>query len=400
MALADLDVMLNDVSYHMARSQLSRQLSGNSSNGSTTIRKRAAKVTKANSVGNSPHAINRRKTIAPHTRMRNSSGLQHEAARTQDHNSWHSNGDDDRQRGPERPMSWHPASTTLETPAETYLYHNLLRENVSSTHLANSGVIAPRYYTDFIMSNGSDFTHKEYDQSNLNYGISPLSNGTSSAYASADTATQSQFPNMPLSYGYGTCTSGTSQTQDFSHVSAMFPTYIAPSSPDFLPIQYPLDPWQEIDIDSTTRIQKKRSKELVGMGLYDHGNSTQSHALTQIAHLQREPLGKGLKLEETWQPPKGKQEEEEDDDDEEDDSSIDDAEDGSPMLLPGKDDIQATSYPTCSDLSDQTFFFENDDQYFNFLAFEKAMAVSEAAAAMTVSETTPVHAGTQFLEWF
>lgn len=74
---------------------------------------------------------------------------------------------------------------------------------------------------------------------------------------------------------------------------------------------------------------------LVGMGLYDtpdkfdedpqlnNYRSTVS-SLLGSSYRPQEPRGKGLKLEETWEPPKAEEEEEEDDDEDEDDEDDED----------------------------------------------------------------------------
>ena len=74
---------------------------------------------------------------------------------------------------------------------------------------------------------------------------------------------------------------------------------------------------------------------LVGMGLYDtpdkfdedpqlnNYRSTVS-SLLGSSYRPQEPRGKGLKLEETWEPPKAEEEEEEDDDEDDEDDEDDD----------------------------------------------------------------------------
>ena len=101
----------------------------------------------------------------------------------------------------------------------------------------------------------------------------------------------------------------------------------------------------------------KKSRELVGMGLYD-----------DTAKVQRESIGKTLKLEDSWQPSEKTKEVNdigvEDDHDEEYST---DEEDEEPAPLPGSSDLP-NEVPVFQDLSNQSFFFENDDSYGNLMA--------------------------------
>lgn len=124
------------------------------------------------------------------------------------------------------------------------------------------------------------------------------------------------------------------------------------ASTDFLPIQHPAH-GQEHDAEDEE--MEDSGKELVGMGLYDLPDSS-----LHWSSLQGEATGKGLKLEETWQPP----EEDEDDEDDGDDAS---SEDGEEELSPPSPAQQAPQVPTNmkpqtpSSMEGQSFFFEEDE---------------------------------------
>lgn len=95
------------------------------------------------------------------------------------------------------------------------------------------------------------------------------------------------------------------------HLST-YSTYTAPATPDFLAAP---------ETDTTPQrptLPRTNSKELVGMGLYD-GPDRYSWTLDNYMDTETTTrplsLGKGLKLEETWEPP---EEEDKTDDEEED----------------------------------------------------------------------------------
>ena len=138
----------------------------------------------------------------------------------------------------------------------------------------------------------------------------------------------------------------------------------------------------------TPVLERKKSKELVGLGLYD--DKKEEFLSTLNSESNRESLGKELKLEETWQPPKNEEEDEEA-------YSSDEAEEEEPEALGFINQAPVdpqTFYPTYGDLSNQSFFFNDDDQqlghdvpYVNYVALgpegpPKAQAVAETGNFM------------------
>lgn len=144
--------------------------------------------------------------------------------------------------------------------------------------------------------------------------------------------------------------------------------YASPTSPNILPIQYPSDFLQVQNEFISPHIVEKKSKELVGMGLYDDKNvgmfASLDHVGSEMSGLG-DSLGKGLKLEETWKPPGN-------DDDNDEGYSTDDAEEELP-IAPAPQEVQTHFVPVAGDLSNQTFFFENDEQYSDWAAFGQSM---------------------------
>lgn len=128
-------------------------------------------------------------------------------------------------------------------------------------------------------------------------------------------------------------------------------------SNDFLPIQHPA---VEQETNSVDEDMEDSGKELVGMGLYD----LPEPSLTWDSPVV-EATGKGLKLEETWQPPEDDDDEEEADQ-EADDASSDDGEEELPPPL-AKQEPEQLQVPvnikpqTPSSMEGQSFFFDEDD---------------------------------------
>jgi hypothetical protein len=119
--------------------------------------------------------------------------------------------------------------------------------------------------------------------------------------------------------------------------SNSFDNASAPPTPNnFLPIQHPDPPCNVEDPIPYTSLDDEEAdgEELIGMGLYDTPEKSaprdsqldQYRALmmTQLlgpGYNKNEPTGKGLKLEETWNPPRSDDGEDDDGEGEDDDSS-------------------------------------------------------------------------------
>ena len=139
---------------------------------------------------------------------------------------------------------------------------------------------------------------------------------------------------------------------------------------------------------------KAEGEELVGIGLYDREDrgfvSTLNSTSTKIPG--RSPPGKELKLQETWHPPSNEE------DDEESSEELEEAEE-LPTDTSTATEAQLALYPTYGDLSDQSFFinddadlYPGDDQYANYLALDNGLQVME--------QGKPPSAGTGDFLWF
>jgi hypothetical protein len=125
-------------------------------------------------------------------------------------------------------------------------------------------------------------------------------------------------------------------------------------SSDFLPIQHPAAQDEEMEEDSGER--------LVALGLYDLPEPSLSWNGLE------EATGKGLKLEETWQPPEDEDEDEEEEDgDVADDASSEASEEPSPPLPSVNDHTQQLQLPvhvkaqTPGSMDGQSFFFDDEE---------------------------------------
>lgn len=285
-------------------------------------------------------------------------------------------------------MSWHPGSRGFETSAEHFpasepVLKNTIAglENLTVTNISTPSHDPPQ--TSLPMDPSYCIT--DYSASYRPY-VSTMDGcyyyegaGTDgSAYPTYPLPGQMDYPIIPLPYSdYGSYSSIDLQGTGWSQPSTDFTSFPAPQTPDFLPIQYPPEPSQNVKVDPSPPIVKKKSKELVGMGLYDYPDQDSISSLNWLTRFseQRESMGKGLKLEETWQPPKdsdGEEDEAEDEAEEEEEAySTDEAdEDVLPIVSPTSEaSTQGNFYPAYGDLSNQTFFFD-DDPYANCIALQ------------------------------
>jgi hypothetical protein len=129
------------------------------------------------------------------------------------------------------------------------------------------------------------------------------------------------------------------------------------ASTDFLPIQHPTDSSAVEDEE-----MEDSGKELVGMGLYDLPDPSTSWGSSSLV----EGTGKGLKLEETWQPPVENEDEDEDAEGDADDASSDSdsVEELPATKAPSQLPITDGSKPRIPhNMNGQSFFFEEDETY-------------------------------------
>lgn len=339
--LSPYDTTITTMSPHTSTSHTARRFSRSYSSQPNS---HPYRVEKPRSNHNSPHTVERRRTttgaklyatLDDHYNMM--MGLTGDEATMED--------------VPEppttRPVSWHPSSGHFQVPRPAYE--------------SNEPVDYSRHYPESCRNSthGSDFYSMSARNSSYFEPVQSLQN--LSAAHESHRGSQDSDNSWP--------TQAYSQSSFSTPATDPMPWYLQEwarknqaqaqsqqGSADFLPIQHPTeqeDPAVDEDMEDS-------GKELVGMGLYDLPDPSD-----QWGSLQGEATGKGLKLEETWQPP-----EEEDDDEEEagegegegDDASSENDEEELPQPptehLPVPTDLKPQ---TPGSMEGQSFFFEEDE---------------------------------------
>jgi hypothetical protein len=297
---------------------------------------RSSRIEKPRSNHNSPRLLERRKTTSGTRRY----------ATLDDHFNmmFGTEGDDEvEEEKKERPFSWHPSSSHFPVPPrsstlahQTQPQHSSFQRSTSSRNSA--------YGDDFYSLSARNSMHSEQLLNYTSYVPSHESHRSSE-----DSESNWQTP------AYTTSCYSTPATepmpwylQEWARKNQASLENTGNGSSDFLPIQYPT-------VASSEDAEMEDGKELIGMGLYDAPESGFPWSSSRLA----EGTGKGLKLEETWQPP-------EDDDEEEDETSSDE---GSVEELPAaKENNQlpapASAKPNISgNMEGQSFFFDGDETY-------------------------------------
>lgn len=130
---------------------------------------------------------------------------------------------------------------------------------------------------------------------------------------------------------------------------------------DFLPAQHPPPEPQNSVGEEENQLERQKSRELIGMGLYDPPGST-----PLPFGFGRE--GKGLKLEEEWEPPEAPDDDDDDGNNEADQESSEEEEEEAPdppKLQEQQWGIQANIMPPPTNMSGMSFFFDDDDTITN-----------------------------------
>ncbi|KAI4198444.1 MAG: hypothetical protein LQ346_002768 [Caloplaca aetnensis] len=382
---ADIDAMLHDVSNRMARSQLFRRLSANSNNSSPNSRKVTARVIKPQSGNGNPHGVQRRRTTAaPATRSKAQTAQSFQIPQ-----QWLQPAPAVQQRMRQqglpttaRPMTWHPGSNHLENCSEeapanipsTFNTSVALQEASFLNHYNSQAQpsFASTIPQEFLWSDAS-LAHPSQP---INTGYPAPYDHDSSLYQPApyNHATQHPYQYSTGMYSYDQIDSAF-QTTDTSQVPSDYASYSIQHTPTLFSQPDASHPPSRVRCSDGPQLTKQRSKELVGLGLYDGPGrkelSTLNSSPDHIDQVFTISQGKGLKLEETWQPPNGNGEEAEQD------SSEDEIEE-MPQPASTQAEFQQTFIPTYGDLSNQSFFFESDDPYTDFMPFDQGFQVCQS----------------------
>jgi hypothetical protein len=250
-----------------------------------------------------------------------------------------------------RPVSWHPSSYQAPQqhhqptyPTSTFDFNSQAQYlNIPLTPSVYSGYTSP---SSTFSPLSMPYTGYEQQQAQQQYNFQNTS--------AAPQPTPSYAFSQPVTMGQQTQNYIAAPTQDvdqtmYSHfdwsnfATNGFESSTAPPTPDdFLPIQHPEPSFSAEESIPYHPLSDTEStgEDLIGLGLYDTPEAAKSPSpdpqldnyrslmMSQLlgsAYRRPEPVGKGLKLEETWNPPSEDEDDEDDDDD--DDEQDGEAED-------------------------------------------------------------------------
>lgn len=203
-----------------------------------------------------------------------------------------------------RPVSWHPASQVPQNYS-TYVDSTYQMYDVQPSPIVYSSYNSPT--STFSTLSGPIYGYEQQHYiPQVRHSYHPTS------------YTQQQINTLPLH----------SVQQDQEPMYAQDWNYFAahgfgdssttpPTPENFLPIQHPEPSLQEDSIPYQPLDDTDDGEELIGLGLYDTPETKSSHLDPQLDNYRAlmmaqmmgtpyrrpEPVGKGLKLEETWAPP-------------------------------------------------------------------------------------------------
>ncbi|CZT40987.1 uncharacterized protein RSE6_00665 [Rhynchosporium secalis] len=350
-----VDMLLNDVSKRMASSDITRSRGSIGQRASGNMR-----IVKPNSASNSPRGstgLYRRKTMMSEEAYRRRLAML-EQQHLLSSGGFTSNDGLQVHSRTTRPVSWHPSSQNPPQPQYQSTYQipqqnatELQMYDLSSNHAAYSGYASPS-------SNFSPMSmpFNGYEQPQYLYQDQTPSLHSKPTY-SVNHQQQYQYQEQP-SQSFVPQLSGNSDPTMYSHfdwnnfaTNGFENCSTAPPTPDnFLPIQHPEPSFPAEDSIPYHPLSEPESEgeELIGMGLYDAPDvkSTSSNpeldnyrALMMTGFLgtsygKVEASGKGLKLEETWNPPPSDDEDDEDEDDDEQDGEGEDDDEAPAIVVP------------------------------------------------------------------
>lgn len=410
----DHDAILQNVSSHVAGPEPLRRLSIHSSSTTNSSKRGTARITKQTSATNSPHSVQRRRTTANHTtrahpRIVHDSQYQTREQSLRNHLCLQGS------ISSQRPMSWHPGSKDYRSPGtsisttEPAIGNTIAElENLAVSSTVASSVqqsIQDAFDMGYVYPvNAPTTTYQQSPTTIPGYGtLGPASEPAYDSYPTYSVSDVPQYPPMPQVATYDAYPAASYRLppqwpngQDYAGISQM-PQALS----TYFPAQGAVNTTRQSK--STPRVTRKRSQELVGMGLYDDKASDFMSSLSSVVSEDpnREPPGKGLKLEETWQPP-NEAEDEAEDEEEDDVYSSDDAEEveeGPPSFTKSAStETQTAFYPAYGDLSNQSFFFNDDEDYSNNDQYADYLAYGQGLSAAQLKP--PQNLGMENYLWF
>jgi len=235
-----------------------------------------------------------------------------------------------------RPVSWHPSSHLAPQPVYQAAYPVPTPEMHNQFQICDLPPTPAVYYSGYT-SPASTFSpvsmpYSGYEQFQQTH---PYQNYPASSFQSNTDYNAIETASLPHTNFVQQSTSKLDSSM-YSHfdwnnfaVNGFESSSTAPPTPEnFLPTQHPEPTFPaEESIPYHPLSDSDDGEELIGMGLYDTPEPTKTlssdpqlanYRTLMMSHLlgagrRVEPVGKGLKLEETWNPPPSDDEEEEDD---------------------------------------------------------------------------------------
>ena len=282
-----------------------------------------------------------------------------------------------------RPMSWHPSSVKYQRQSSASLDVPSRHSLAAYQTVDVNGMATPMTQAE----SNPDAPEPWFHSDNMSTLYPSL--GSLTGYGSASMRLNTSFENdlsfennpdyalstCPAMDDYSTFPSSTYSTQAWTESLSRLSAYTAPPTPDVLPLQnYPST--LQADNHDVEPMPKDDGKELIGMGLYNDPDRISSlfdgstrDSGTFLLETFGSTRGKGLKLEEMWEPPE-ETEGSEDDQDEEAEGDEADEEEEKEGHESGEEDttVQSTRQagsnfqekaifaPSQQDLSNRSFF--------------------------------------------
>jgi len=316
--------LMQEVASRMESSKLSRRPSRSSF--SQTPKRRSARIEKPRSNHQSPRGLERRRTLTAvkqcttlDDHYRKMFGLEDDAEKEQEQHT-------------ARPVSWHPSSSQMSGSSNI---HSARSSFQWQGHGVEGASLSHRTATPYHQSISHPDGLVGYSHAQPNPSDTPLS---VAQYASYVDAAWSSYMHGQVA---AECTSWFDGDEPrHSNTVSQHP----PNAQEFnsLPIERaPIQEGRNRESGTKDRLVRQKSTELIGLGLYDPPGSMLSPVTS----------GKGLKLEETWQPP-------EEMEDADADEESEDEEDEPPR--PEDQQYPQSTLPMVN-MAGQSFFFEEED---------------------------------------
>ena len=371
----DVDTTLFEVSSRMARAQIARQISRNSS----IHRQHKSRITKVHNTSSSPQDVQHgrsrsadRKALYRASMSSHGPQILRTASVSQSNQQYNP-------RPSARPITWHPSTGFMQNVnPNIYSTSQPQTSNVPESYQVFSTYGLPTPMID-AQSGGespdeqwlcSDYSPAVDQGLPAYYGLIgdefhfETSAGLNSCWMPQNDYT---IP-VPLFGRYSNFPSNINSAQDWNELTLVHPEHTAPPTPEVLPTQKPGGVWP-----LSAAVQPDHSEsdgvELVGLGLYDQPEQS-SHLYQGVLYQDVHAFGvsnmaasrKSLKLEDAWQPPVEEVDDDEEDGDDDEDREMDGDDGGIERQLSNVmlEQPAKSGKSSSVDLSDRSFLFDDN----------------------------------------